>query len=156
MNIDVLLQFAWIGWLILIGLFLVIEMFTLEFTFLMLALGSVVGLIVSFLGGPAWLQLVAAAVAALLLILLLRPPLLRRLRRGGDETPSNVDALIGMRGVVVQTVDARSGQVKLANGDIWTARSHGFTLPPATPVVVATIRGATADVVPSDREGLIA
>ena len=32
-------QWAWIGWLILIAIFLVIEMLTLDFTFLMLSFG---------------------------------------------------------------------------------------------------------------------
>lgn len=37
--------FAWIFWLLLILVFLVIEMLTVELTFLMLALGGIVGLV---------------------------------------------------------------------------------------------------------------
>lgn len=153
MDITVIAQFAWIGWLVLIGLFLVIEMFTLEFTCLMLALGSVVGFGANLLGAPLWLQLILAAVAALLLLLTLRPPLLRRLGKSGDRTKSNVEALIGMRGVIVQSTDQATGQVKLANGDIWSARSHTAALPPQTPVIVAAISGAIAEVEPFHREG---
>ncbi|MEN2741038.1 NfeD family protein [Microbacterium sp. X-17] len=138
-------QFAWIGWVVLIVLFLVIEILTLDLIFLMLAVGSAAALVLDLFGAPVWLQVVAAAAVSILLLLFLRPPLLHRLRRGEDTTPSNIDALLGMSGAVVSTVDAASGQVKLANGDVWTARSDDpASLPPGTTVRVVRIEGATA------------
>ena len=119
--IQTIEDWAWIGWLVLILLFLVIEMLTLDFTFLMLSIGGVAGLASDLLGAPIWLQVVIAAVDAAILVLVLRPPLLRRLRRGEDPTPSNVDALVGLAGRVLSTVSTDGGQVKLSNGDIWTA-----------------------------------
>jgi len=147
--IETVEQWAWIGWLVLILVFLVIEMLTLDFTFLMLSIGGLAGLITDLLGAPIWLQVIIAAGVAAVLVLLLRPPLLRRLRRGEDPTPSNVDALIGLRGTVVSSIGAHGGQVKLANGDIWTARTESGDLDPGTPVRVSRIEGATA-VVRSD------
>ncbi|MGB4135270.1 MAG: NfeD family protein [Microbacterium sp.] len=143
--VDLIEQWAWIGWLVLIALFLVIEMLTLDFTFLMLALGSVVGLVVDLVGLPIWLQVVVAAAAAALFILFLRPPLLKRLRRGEDPTKSNVDALIGLRGVALADITRITGQAKLANGDTWTARSAtDAPIPQGGHVVVTEISGATA------------
>jgi len=147
--IETVEQWAWIGWLVLILVFLVIEMLTLDFTFLMLSIGGLAGLITDLLGAPIWLQVIIAAGVAAVLVLLLRPPLLRRLRRGEDPTPSNVDALIGLRGTVVSSIGAHGGQVKLANGDIWTARTEAGDLQPGTRVRVSRIEGATA-VVRSD------
>lgn len=137
-------QWAWIGWLVLILVFLVIEMLTLDFTFLMLGIGGLAGLVADILGAPIWLQVIIAAGVAAVLVLLLRPPLLRRLRRGEDPTPSNVDALIGIGGTVVSSVGAHGGQVKLANGDVWTARTEAGDLDPGTRVRVSRIDGATA------------
>ncbi len=138
-------QWAWIGWLVLIALFLVIEMLTLDFTFLMLASGSTVGLITGLLGVPVWVQIIVAAAAAALFILFLRPPLLRRLRQGEDPTKSNVDALIGLDGAALHEITSAAGQVKLSNGDIWTARSvDGSAIAPSRHVVVTAINGATA------------
>src|SRR6478752_9572997 len=97
-------------------------MLTLTFTFLMLGIGGVAGLVADLLGAPLWLQAVIAAVVAAVLILVLRPPLLKRLRRGEDPTPSNVAALVGLSGQVLSTVTPHGGQVKLSNGDTWTAR----------------------------------
>lgn len=147
--IQTIEDWAWIGWLVLILAFLVIEMLTLDFTFLMLSIGGLAGLGSGLLGAPLWLQVIVAGVVAAILVLFLRPPLLRRLRRGEDPTPSNVDALIDLHGRVVATVSANGGQVKLSNGDVWTARSESGELEPGTPIHVSRIDGATA-VVRSD------
>ncbi len=153
MEPDVISSWAWVFWLGLILLFVIIEVNTLEFTFLMLALGSVGGLVTGLVGAPWWVQLIVAAALALLLVLFVRPPLLHALRKGGDPARSNVDALLGLGGVV--TVDFRfgSGQVKLAYGDVWTARvavgigARG--LEEGSRIVVTAIDGATAVVVPA-------
>lgn len=138
-------QWAWIGWLVLIALFLVIEMLTLDFTFLMLSVGSAVGLVTDLVGIPVWAQVIIAAAAAALFILFLRPPLLRRLRHGEDPTKSNVDALLDLRGIALQDVTQISGQVKLSNGDTWTARAaDSLPIPQGAAVVVTSINGATA------------
>ncbi len=151
--IQTIEQFAWIGWLVLILVFLVIEMLTLDFTFLMLSIGGVAGLGSGLIGAPLWLQVIIAAIVAAVLILVLRPPLLKRLRRGEDPTPSNVAALVGLSGRVLSTVSQHGGQVKLSNGDTWTARpdSRG-ELEPGTVVRVSRIDGATAYVHPQEEE----
>lgn len=150
--IQTIEQWAWIGWIVLILVFLVIEMLTLDFTFLMLGIGGVAGLGADLLGAPLWLQVVIAAVVAAVLLLALRPPLLRRLRRGEDPTKSNVDALLEQSGRVLSTVTTHGGQVKLSNGDTWTARTDaGIDIEPGTTVLVARIDGATAVVRPAIR-----
>jgi len=147
--IELVTEWAWIGWLVLIAVFLVIEMLTLDFTFLMLALGSAVGLVMGLVGLPLWAQLIIAAAAAALFILFIRPPLLRRLHRGEDPTKSNMDALIGLRGTALDDITQVTGQVKVSNGDTWTARTETSALiPRGAPVVIASINGATALVRP--------
>ena len=137
--------FAWILWLVLILVFLVIEMLTVELTFLMLALGGIVGLVADLGGAPLWLQVIIAAMAAIALVVFLRPRMLHRLQRSADTRPSNVEALLGLQGEVLITVSRVAGQVKLANGDVWTARSDGDAhLDPGARVEVARIDGATA------------
>ena len=107
--IQTIEQFAWIGWVVLILIFLVIEMLTLDFTFLMLGIGGVAGLVSDLFGAPIWLQVIIAAIVAAVLVLVLRPPLLRRLRRGEDPTPTNVAALVGLTGQVLSTVTPHGG-----------------------------------------------
>ncbi|WGD36227.1 NfeD family protein [Lysinibacter sp. HNR] len=146
--IDFLINNAWVLWLSLVLIFLVIEMFTLEFTALMLGVASLGGVLLSLLAIPFWLQVIIVAVLSLLLILFLRPSLLHWLKRDSDPTKSNVDALIGLGGVVETTIPRDGvGTVKLTNGETWTARFD----PEQTPleiiergqeIVVAAVSGA--------------
>jgi membrane protein implicated in regulation of membrane protease activity len=148
-------DYGWIVWLVLILLFVTIEMVTLELTFLMIALGSLGGLISGLLGVPWWLQLVIAAVLAVVLLFGIKPPLLRALKKGGDPTRSNVDALLGLDGQVVSSIGASGGLVRLANGETWTARLSPAidqrVVEPGEQVLVTAIDGATAVVVPAER-----
>ncbi|MCS4276165.1 NfeD family protein [Mycetocola lacteus] len=149
---EMITPYIWIAWLALILIFIIIEMLTLEFTFLMLAIGSFVGLLSGILRVEWWGQIIIAGIAGMLLILLVRPPLLRALQRGGDPTKSNMDAVVGQGGVVLETVSAGTGLVKLSNGETWTARTvadgPGTALEPGTVISVALIEGATALVRP--------
>lgn len=153
--LEFLDSYAWIFWLGLILLFVVIEMLTLEFTFLMIAIGSLGGLISGAFGAPWYVQIIVAAILSLLLILTLRPPLLRLLKRGGDPAKSNVDALLGLEGLVVDHVTDSAGHVKLSNGDTWTARVSPLTesreLRRGERVLVTAIEGATAIVIAAQR-----
>ncbi len=149
-------QWAWVIWAVLILVFVIIEVSTLEFTFLMLALGSVAGLVAGLLGAPWWVQIIVAGVLAILLLFVVRPALLKALHRGADETPSNMDALLGQRAVALRPFVDGAGQVKLANGDTWTARlvdGAGIRkVDEGRALVVTRIDGATAVVEPAPSE----
>jgi membrane protein implicated in regulation of membrane protease activity len=152
MSFEELTALAWIVWLGLILVFLVIEIFTVDFTFLMMAVGSVGGLVSSLFGTPWFFQLVIAGVLSIILIFAVRPPLQRALRRGEDPTKSNVSALIGLTGTVVAGFRGTVDHVKLANGETWTLRTtDGSTPALGDTVVVANIDGATAVVAPIER-----
>jgi len=155
MDLTFLVNYAWVVWAALILIFIVIEIFTLDFTFLMLAVGSVGGLVSSFLAVPFWGQLIVTAILAVLLIFAVRPPLLRRLRHGEDPTLSNIAALIGMRGTVQNDFAEGTGYVKLSNGETWTSRTADHTdLNEGHKVIVSAIEGATAVVEPAERIAL--
>lgn len=153
--LDFMVSYGWIIWLALVLVFLTLEMFTLDFTFLMISIGSVAGLAAALFGAEWYIQILLAAALSALLIFTIRPSLLRRLRRGADPALSNLAALIGLGGAVVAPLSANGGQVKLGNGETWTAR-----LSPAVSsreiglgerVVVVAIEGATAFVVSEER-----
>jgi membrane protein implicated in regulation of membrane protease activity len=148
-----LTAYLWIAWLVLILVFVIIELLSLEFTFLMLSIGSLGGLAANLLGLDWWLQIVVAALLSMLLILTIRPFLLRAMRRGQDPARSNVDALIGMAGRVTSTINDVGGLVKLANGETWSARLSPATAvrvcEPGSPVAVSSIDGSLAIVTPA-------
>jgi membrane protein implicated in regulation of membrane protease activity len=151
MPADVLTSWAWVFWLALILVFLIIEVLSLSFVFLMLAVGSLGGLVAGLLGAPWWVELIVAAVLSLLLLFFVRPPLLRLTHRGADPARSNVDRLLGTSATVVRAFDDGTGQVKLSNGETWTAKlaNHATTaLIEGDRVQVDSIEGATAIVSP--------
>ncbi len=150
-----LTEYLWIVWLVFIFIFVIIELLSLEFTFLMIAVGSLGGLAANLLGWAWWLQIIIAAVLSVLLILIIRPLLLRVMKHGADPTPSNVAALLGIAGRVVAPLTDSPGLVKLANGETWTARladsvSHR-TVDAGERVTVIAIEGSTAVVAPEER-----
>lgn len=149
-----LTQYLWILWLALVIVFVVIELLTLEFTFLMIAAGSLVGgLGINLIGGQWWLQIALAAAISALLLFTIRPLLLRTLRKGADPTPSNVDALYGLGGRVMRDFVEGGGTVRLDNGETWTARIAPAAAPAALReadrVVVTRIHGSIAEVAPA-------
>lgn len=151
-----LTQYTWIVWLILVLACVTIELLTLEFTFLMIAFGSVAGLGADLLGWEWWAQILVAAAVSVLLLLTIRPVMLRYMRRGADPTPSNVDALLGMSGRVVSSVSETTGLVKLANGETWTARlaagADEQVVGAGASVRVVLVDGATVVIVPVERD----
>lgn len=146
--------YLWIVWLVVVIVFVIVELLTLEFTFLMLAAGSLVGGLGGYLlGGEWWLQVGLAAAFSALLLFTIRPLLLRTLHRGADPAKSNVEALYGLGGRVTAGFVAGAGQVKLDNGETWTARlaphAADAALADGDRVVVTRILGATAEVAPA-------
>jgi membrane protein implicated in regulation of membrane protease activity len=145
-GIDWIQSTVWIGLVLLLG---VVEIFTLDFLFIMLAAGAAGGLVAALLGAPWWGSALVAAALALLLLFLVRPRLLHALGRGADPHRTGVEGLIGLAGTVAVAFTSSSpGQVRLANGETWSAR-----LSPAstdrmptlgTAVVVESIEGSTA------------
>jgi membrane protein implicated in regulation of membrane protease activity len=149
---DFLQNYAWIIWLALILVFVIIEVITVDFTGLMFAVGGIGGLVVSLFRAPFWLQVVIAAAIALLLLLAVRPPLKRALNRGADKAKTLVDALIGQAATVVNDFNGKPSLAKLANGETWTVQledAKSKTLKEGDHVVVTAINGSTATVTPA-------
>ena len=135
----------WVIWVILAAVLVAGEVMA-SFTFILgpLAVAAIVPAIVAAVGGPVEAQLGAFIVASIASLLLIRPIARRHLR-----TPARIRtgtaALVGSRAVVLERVDADSGQVKIG-GEVWTARPYDEddVYEPGLRVEVIKIQGATA------------
>ncbi|HVL85288.1 MAG TPA: NfeD family protein [Pseudonocardia sp.] len=135
-------------WLV-VGLALIAaEVISGEFVLLMLGGGALAAAVAAALGFGLLPAALVFGGTSVLLLFGVRPVLRRRLHSGGDDSPTNVAALVGGQAVVVERVDARGGQVKLA-GDLWSARPFDGVqqIEPGSTVRVLRIDGATALVV---------
>ena len=110
-------------WFILLLIFLIVEAACpIHLVSIWFAAGALVAMIVSFLGGPIWLQITLFLVVSCVLVALLWPFIKKFLRPKLEKT--NIDAIVGTEGIVTISIDnvAATGQVKLGTME-WTARS---------------------------------
>ncbi len=107
-------------WLILCGLCLVIEIFTVSFLMFFPGVAAFFAFIAALLGANTTVQCIIFAVSSALMILFIRP-LVTKLFKTKDVA-MNSNALIGKSGIVLKDIkgDEKVGQVKVA-GEIWSA-----------------------------------
>ena len=134
---------AAVVWLVAGFALIVAEVLTGGFVLIMLGVGALAAAGFAALGGSIWLEVAVFAVTSVALTTLARPVLKRRMHSAHVLT--NVDALLGDKAIVVSTVDAHGGKIKL-RGELWSARAYDETegLEPGRKVTVMTISGATA------------
>ncbi|WP_150244726.1 NfeD family protein [Nocardiopsis quinghaiensis] len=141
---------AWLVWLILaIGLGIA-EALTLTFVLGLLAVAALVAALLGAIGMPVAVQIIGFTASAAAGIYLVRP-IMQRQMRGGPETRSGAEALVGRSAVVLEEVDGEGGRIKLS-GEEWSARciDEDLVIPAGTRVDVMEIDGATAVVYPRE------
>jgi membrane protein implicated in regulation of membrane protease activity len=140
------------NWLLIIGgaaLILVEVAFGGFASFELVLIGSafIVGGVTGMAFGSPIVGYGVAAALCLLYIVAGRRWVRRRLHT--RETPSNADALIGQRGVVLERVGRHAaGQVKIG-GEIWRAipaADAGEAIEKGTEVIVTGVQGVTVEV----------
>ncbi len=136
----------WLAAALLLG---IVEVGTVDFVFLMLALGALGASIVSAFGAGLTIEVVVFSLVAVLGLVLLRPWIKSRLARATPDAKTNVHALVGAQALVLSDTDAWDGRIKLA-GEVWSARTEGPPLSAGTQVTVVTIAGATAIIEAAD------
>ena len=131
----------------------VIEVFTVELTFALIAVGAGAAAVAALAGAPLWLQAVIGVGVSALGIAFVRPVAMRHLKKTAIGARTGVDALPGARGSALTEVTARDGRIRL-RGEIWSARLDqdvtSEPVPSGADVVVTRIDGATALVHPVD------
>jgi membrane protein implicated in regulation of membrane protease activity len=117
------------------------EAVTVGLTFIWFAVGALAAMLVAWLHGEVWLQLVIFTVVSGLALVLVRPSVARLMNN--KRTPTNADRVLGQIALVTETIDnvAGKGQVNIS-GQIWTARSeHNVVIPAGGEVRVLRIEG---------------
>lgn len=140
-------------WLAVAVVAIGVEVFTVDLTFGLIALGAATAAGAAWLGAPLWLQAIVGVGVSVAGIAVIRPLALRHLRRSSATLRTGVDALPGSEGRAVTIVSESDGRVSL-KGEVWSARLDPdvtrVPIDPGTPVVVTRIDGATALVHPID------
>lgn len=142
----------WI-WLVVAILAAIGEMATTGLYLAMISLAAVITFFISLVVPITLVQVTVFAVLSLLGVAVFRPPIIQALgihEAPELEGPVMQSHLVGRRAVVTQTVDAGGGQVRVGQGEFWSARAFDTheTMPVGSTVEIRLIDGVTALVSP--------
>jgi membrane protein implicated in regulation of membrane protease activity len=130
-----------------------VEIFTVDLTFGLIAVGAGSAAIAAAAGAPLGAQAVIGVGVSGAGSAFVRPVALRHLRKSTALTRTGVDALPGSRARALSEVTRDDGRISL-KGEIWSARLDldvtSDAIPDGADVMVTRIDGATALVYPVD------
>lgn len=112
-------------WTIVIAAALLVEFFTMQMVSIWFAVGGLLGLVLSLIGGIGLeVQIIVSAIVALISIVFLRKFALKFLHKSADK--KDAENLLGKTCEVVEEITPeKTGAVKL-NGVIWSATSESI------------------------------
>jgi len=138
-------------YLLWIGIFLaalIAEGLTMQIISIWFAVGALVALIISLCGGSLALQCAAFVIVSAALFIATRPLIKKWNAKPKQHT--NADSVIGMEGIVKETIDPLLGTGRVyVNGLNWAARADGI-IPEHTRITVLSMQGVTLMVRPSE------
>ncbi len=112
-----------VKWLIIAGVLFLGEALTPGFILMWFGIGALVGALLSLMGVHLYLQIAAFIITSAVLLIFTRPIIKNLVKQ--KDIPSNVYAMKGKRGVVIQEINniLGQGQVKIG-GEVWRAESE--------------------------------
>lgn len=140
---------AWYIWLILAGIFLIFEIFTMGFLIFWLSIGALITMIISFFTSNILIQTSVFVITSSLLIFATKP----LIQKFGlkDTVPTNYQSIIGKKGIVVEDINniKGTGLVKI-NGETWSALSNNenIVIEKNSEVEIIQIKGVKVIVIP--------
>ena len=133
----------WLIWLILCGVFLVIEIFTASFLMFWPGIGAFFAFLTSLITDNQLIQIAVFTISSILMIIFMKP-LIKKVFKENDDTAMNYNSMIGKTGIVVKEINTLEGkgQVKV-NGELWSAftEDESITINEGEKVTVESING---------------
>ena len=113
----------WQFWIILAGIFFVIEMATIGFLVFWFGIGSLIAMVVSLFTSSIAIQTAVFVFSSTLLLFFTRP-FVNKFSKSDEDVQTNAYSIIGKRGIVIKEIDPISGkgQVKIGT-EVWSAKS---------------------------------
>ena len=135
----------WHIWLILAGIFFILEIITIGFFVFWLGIGALLAMVVSFFTDNIAIQSAVFIISSCLLILLTKP-LVDKVLGNKKNVPTNAYNIIGKTALVTEEINSITGigQVKIG-GEIWSAKSTDESIiPKGSKVEIISIEGVKA------------
>lgn len=114
----------WAFWLILSGIFMLIEIISISFFMFWPGIGALLAAFTALLGFDLNIQIIVFAISTTLMFIFMKPLAQKLFKSNEDDMILSKDSLIGKTGVVIKGINNlnSTGQVKVA-GELWTAFS---------------------------------
>lgn len=112
----------WQLWVILAGIFFIIEIATVGFLVFWFGIGAIIAMLVSLFVDNLIIQTTVFILSSTLLLFLTRPFVNKF--SSNDNVQTNAFSIIGKRGIVTKAIDPVSGQGQIKVGtEVWSAKS---------------------------------
>lgn len=113
----------WQFWIILAGIFFIIEMATIGFLVFWFGIGALIAMIVSLFTSSIAIQTTVFVLSSTVLLFFTRP-FVNKFTNKDAEVQTNAYSIIGKRGIVIKDIDPieGKGQVKIGT-EVWSAKS---------------------------------
>ncbi len=134
----------WKIWILISGLFVIIEMMTVGFLVFWFAVGALFAMVFSLFVENVIAQTTIFIISSTILILLTRPLVEKFTKK--DIIKTNAYSIIGKKAIVTKNIDTQSnsGQITV-NGEVWSAKSEqGLTYEKGSEVEIISIDGVKA------------
>jgi membrane protein implicated in regulation of membrane protease activity len=135
---------VWQTWVVVGVILLIFEVITPGFVTGCFGIGCFAAALANYFGFGYIVQTIIFCIVSLVLFLTIRPIMKKHFYKTGETTKTNTDALIGLVGLVDETIDpdSDSGRVKVG-GDDWRAISlDNVLIEKGKKVVVKKVEGA--------------
>ncbi len=132
----------WYIWLIISGLFLILEMITVGFLVFWLAIGALFAMVVSFITDNIIIQTAVFVISSIGLIFFTKP-LVKKITKSDENVVTNAYSVMGKKAIVTQEINPTLGvgQIKVG-GEVWSAKTLSDTIiPKNSEVIIKNIDG---------------
>ena len=139
----------WQIWLIIAGVCLIAEIFTVGFLIFWFSIGALIAMVVSFFTTNIIIQTAVFIISSTILIFATKP-FVKKFSKDEDSVKTNVYSIIGKTGIVIEEINSihSKGQIKIA-GEVWSAISYNDTIiPKGSEVEILEVKGVKAIVSP--------
>lgn len=139
----------WKIWLVLSGIFVIIEIVNLSFFIFWFAMGALIAMISSFFIENLVLQIAIFVVSSTILLFTTKPFIKKFIDKDSSVKTNaySIEGKVGKVTIDIEPIEGK-GQIKV-NGEFWSARSqNNDVIPKDTEVVVEKIDGVKAIVKP--------
>lgn len=131
-----------IFWLVVLVVLVIVEIATMGLTTIWFAGGALVAMIAAAVGAPVFIQIPLFLIVSFLLLYFTRPIAVRYFNR--DRTRTNVESMLGRKGIVTGAIDNLNGQGQVTVGGMpWSARSasDSVKIPAGAVVTIQAVHG---------------